>query len=313
MIDPIKSAARIVVRKAYAAKKTAKQALKAFIPEPSHARQVARMQELTRRGAIIQAERFTQSDVIWVCFPKSGSTWLELMLTKYFVERYNAAVRGRDIYPISKMLPSVATIQRTHDDDVHLKPVERFETDKSKYRSKRVLFLARDPRDLLVSYFFEYTKKKEYLAAGELPFTGMIDDFVHHHIGGLRTIVRFYNIWAENVGVPREFNLITYENLHADARGELTRVVKMLDSNEVDPACVEKAVAFGTFENMRQLEERSEFLSINPHVKRGDFEGYKVRRGKVAGYVDYLSSQSVAECDRIIRSELSDYFAFYKR
>jgi hypothetical protein len=311
MTNPIKRLAVSLVLKTHSA---AKQALKPFIPEPSHEQQVARAREGTRRGALIQAEHFSQSDVIWVRFPKSGSTWLEVMLTKYFFERYQLdSIHVRDLHPITRSMPSLATIVRTHDDDIHLKPVEQFETDKSKYRDKGVLFLARDPRDLLVSYFFEYTKKKEYLAAGEPPYTGTIDDFVHHHIGGLRTIVRFYNIWAENVTVPREFHLLTYENLQADTRGELARVLKLLDKSEIDTDCLDKAIAFGGFDNMRQLEERSApGLTLNPHVKLGDTEGYKVRKGKVGGYVEYLSPASVATCDRIIDEELSDYFGFYK-
>jgi hypothetical protein len=311
MTHPIKRLAVSLVLKTHS---VAKQALKPFIPEPSYAEQVARAREGTRRGALIQAEQFKHSDIIWVCFPKSGSTWLEVMLTQYFVERYHVdSIEVRDVHAITRAMPSLATIVRTHDDDIHLKPVDQFETDKSKYRDKRVLFLARDPRDLLVSYFFEYTKKKEYLAAGEPPFTGTIDDFVHHHIGGLRSIVRFYNIWAENVAVPREFHLLTYEKLQADTRGELTRVLRLLDNSAIDPQCVDKAVSFGAFDNMRQLEERSApGLTLNPHVKLGDTEGYKVRKGKVGGYGDYLSPASVATCDRIIDEELSDYFGFYK-
>jgi sulfotransferase family protein len=301
VIEQIKTVVKFTTRKM---RTVAKNVVKPFIHELSDAERAGR----------VQRERFEQSDLIWICFPKSGSTWLEVMLTHYFVKRYGAMTeRVRDLYPISCTLPSVAVTVRTHDDDPHLKTVDQFETDKSKYRHKRVLFLARDPRDILVSYYFEYTKKKEYIAAKQLPFNGSIDDFIHHNIGGLRAIIRFYNIWAEHVDVPREFNIITYESIRANPREELCRVLEIIDSNPIDPACVENAVAFGAFDNMRQLEERSApGLVLNPHVTIGDIEGYKVRRGKVSGYIDYLSQRSIAECDSIVRSELSDYFVFYK-
>ena len=133
---------------------------------------------------------------------------------------------------------------------------------------------------MLVSYFFEYTKKKEYLAAGEPPFTGTIDDFVHHRIGGLRSIVRFYNIWAENVAVPREFHLLTYEDLQADTRGELTRVLKLLDNSGIDPQCVDKAVSFGAFDNMRPRGTQRARAHPQSARQAGRYPGLQGPQGK---------------------------------
>ena len=272
--------------------------------------------QLSPEARIAQAlqARFKEAELILVCFPKCGSTWIEVMLTQYLVARYHLATDvTRDLYRITKQLPSTAITWRTHDDDPHLKPAAKFETDKSGYAQKRVLLLVRDPRDVLVSYFFEYTKKKEYLAAGRPPFIGTIDDFVHHDIGELRAIIGFYNIWAGNTDVPREFSLITYEGLHRDAAGEVKRVLELIDDNGVDQACLEQAVAFGAFDNMRKLEERnSPGLRLNPNVQLGDTEGYKTRKGKVSGYKDYLSPATILEVDRIIRDELSDFYHFYK-
>jgi hypothetical protein len=275
-----------------------------FAARPSPEEQVARALQ----------QRFDSSEVILVCFPKCGSTWLEIMLTQYLIGRYGATARGvRDLHDVSKTLPSVAVTWRTHDHEPHLKTAERFETDKTEYAQKHVIFLVRDPRDVVVSYFFEYTKKKEYLAAGEPPFTGTIDDFVYHKIGGLRAVVRFFNIWAENRGTPREFSLLTYEDLHRNTVAEVTRIADIIDRNPIDPACIEKAVTFGAFENMRKLEEQNApGLRLNPNVRLGDTEGYKVRKGKIAGYRDYLSAHTIAEAEQIIRGELSDFYHFYK-
>jgi hypothetical protein len=266
------------------------------------------------QSARVLQERFDRSEVIFVCFPKCGSTWLEVILTQYLVRRYGVTAEGiRDLHRVSHKLPNVKVTTRTHDDDPHLKTVDRFETDKSIYKDKGVLLLVRDPRDVVVSYFFEYTKKKEHLSAGEPPFLGTVDDFMHHKIGGLRAIIRFYNIWAEKRQVPRDFVMVTYEDLHKDTMGEISRLLRYLDKNPVDETVLAEAVAFGRFDNMRALEEKgTPGLRLNPNVQLSDTEGYKVRKGKVGGYSDYLSPASTAEADRIVREELSDFFSFYK-
>jgi hypothetical protein len=42
--------------------------------------------------------------------------------------------------------------------------------------------------------------------------------------GSLASMLRYYNVWAAQRTVPREFKLVRYEDMHADAPGELRRV-----------------------------------------------------------------------------------------
>jgi hypothetical protein len=235
-------------------------------------------------------------------------------MTQYFMRRYGVDTEGvRDLHRISQKVPSIAVTWRTHDDDPHLKPAEQFETDKSAYASKRVLFLVRDPRDVVVSYFFDYTKKKDHVAAGQPEFTGTMDEFFHNKVGGLRAVIRFLNIWAENTRVPKEFLMITYEDLQKDTLGQSRRAIAFLDKNPIDDALLKEAIAIGSFDSMKKLEqENAPGLRRNPNVDPADPDGYKVRRGKIGGFRDYLSAAGAEEAEQIMRAELSDFYACYK-
>ena len=62
----------------------------------------------------------------------------------------------------------------------------------------------RDPRDVLVSYYFQYTRRERVSErANDAQFDGTISDFIRQDIGALKSIVAFYNIWIRNRTVPR--------------------------------------------------------------------------------------------------------------
>jgi hypothetical protein len=80
-----------------------------------------------------------------------------------------------------------------------------------------VIFLARDPRDVIVSSFFEMKNRGRLF--GEDPyeqrqavFDGSLQEFIERRVGGFDTLLAYYSIWAQNrnalravFGVPRSF------------------------------------------------------------------------------------------------------------
>jgi hypothetical protein len=69
---------------------------------------------------------------------------------------------------------------------------------------------------------------------------------------------------------------------------------------------IEEAVAFGSFDNLQELERRGFFhqggLTLrNPQ----DPESFKVRRAKVGGFKDYFTEAQVAELEELVRRRLS--------
>ena len=99
----------------------------------------------------------------------------------------------------------------------------------------------------------------------------------------------------------KERGLGSYEELHADPRKALREVLGFLHVSDVGDALVNDAVEFSRFDNMKKLEQQRRFASSRMQPGRdGSREGRKVRRGKVGGYVDHLSREDVAYCNRLI-------------
>lgn len=269
-------------------------------------------------NASLWDERFNQYclfqavDAFLISYPKCGRTWLRALLGKYVL----GARREGDpleLFELTRSLPDFCTLEVSHDDYPHWKSCNKIFTNKKAYAGKKVIFLVRDPRDVLVSYYFQYTKRGDKYQANDKDFDGSISNFIRHDIGGLRSLVSFYNVWAANRNVPSGFLLVTYENMQRDTRGNLLDIVAFLDWPKRDAAFVDDVVSFGSFENMRKLEETNALNSARLRPPRdNDPEGFKVRRGKVGGYTDYLTKDDIRYIDEYVDQNMDEQFSFYK-
>ncbi len=260
----------------------------------------------------VQYLRFFQLDAFILSYPKCGRTWLRMLLGLYVMGE-NGDGDPLEILGLTQSKPDFATLEMSHDDFPHIKPYDMMSTNKKAYQGKKVVLLVRDPRDVVVSYYFQYTLRGDKKSAKDESFDGTMSDFLFHNIGGLPSIVRFYNTWAENKDVPGDFLLLTYEDMKSDAAGALATTARFLGWPERAPGFVEQVVEFSRFENMRKLEESNALNNVRLRPpKDGNPEGFKVRKGKVGGYREYFSDQEIAEIDAYIDTHLSDFYAMYK-
>jgi hypothetical protein len=216
-----------------------------------------------------------------------------------------------ELMRLAAIRPGLPRLSISHDDYPHWKPVDEIVADKAAYRGKRVVFLVRDPRDVIVSNYFQHRKRGDSELAND-SFDGSLADFIRHPIGGIPTIVKFYNVWAASQGVPESFLLQRYEDYHAAPRAAFQALLQSLTLPELGPAALDNAVAYGKFDNMRRLEETNALNNARLMAPEdGDPEGFKTRKGKVGGYRDYLSPADVAWIDSYLRDNLAPLYRDY--
>ena len=88
------------------------------------------------------------------------------------------------------------------------------------------------------------------------------------------------------------FSLIRYEDLRAAPTEQFRDLLTLLGEQAPDVTTFERALEFSRFENMQKLEAAGAFDSniLHPGDVR-DPESFKVRRGKIGGYREYLSAE----------------------
>jgi len=246
-----------------------------------------------------------RADVALLSFPKAGRTWLRALLVRALAEHFGVTPAGPlDLRSLAARDVRIPRIRLKHDDAPQLKTAAELVSEKDEYRDVRVVLLVRDPRDLVVSTYFQMTRR-------EGRYRGDLASFLRCPRGSLTTILEFFNIWARNTTVPRDFRLIRYEDLHRDPVRELRGVLEFAGLRGVAPAVLESAVSYASFENLHRLEAGGEIDTgrLRPGDP-SDLESFKTRRGIIGGFRDYLNAEQIAWLDRRIAAELDPLYRY---
>ncbi len=117
-------------------------------------------------------------DSFVISFPSCGRTWLRILLGNYLLG--DDVGNPLDIRKITQTRGDCLTTAFTHDDEPHKKPFTMIQEDKSYYADRNVILLVCDPRDIVVSYYFEYMRRGGKELANESNYSGTLSDFVWH-------------------------------------------------------------------------------------------------------------------------------------
>lgn len=259
-----------------------------------------RIKQLVRRQVRNIAENFGISNILgWevdgikvyiISYPKSGRTWLRTLLGKALCDYYKIdekfLLETQLLSRQAKVLPTIFS----HD----MRGSElwnELDTNKSRYHSKKIVFLVRQPHDVIVSFYF-HTKNRTQ------KFKGSISEFIRDEKRGIKKLLNFNKIWYENQHNVQDFLLIRYEDLHKDTASCLSNLLKFIAAEDVPLSSIENAVEFCKFENMKKKEALNQFKDrrLSPKDSQ-DENSYKVRKGKVGGYVDHLSKEDIEYID----------------
>jgi hypothetical protein len=262
-----------------------------------------------------------RTDAYLISYPKCGRTWLRLLIGRAIVTHYILPEKEDYLFLRTYDWPrsDIPVITVVHDDRPMLKTPEELEHSKRRYHDKQVIFLVRDPRDVVVSSYYEM--KKRGLMFGENPyeqrqpvFNGTLAEFIDRREGGFETILEFYRIWANSREIPAGFLLVRYEDLKLNAEGELRRILDFLGLKEISSATIAEAVNYASFENMRKMEQAGKFSSgaLKPGDK-DDPESFKTRKGKVGGYKEALSAGEIARLNEKMALKLPDFYGYLQK
>ena len=249
--------------------------------------------------------------------PKSGNTWLKVMISRLYQLRYNlpeSKLINTDEF--ARKIPAIPRLAATNGYYSYEGEVGKLlavgAADNS-LRQKPVLFLARNPIDIAVSWYHQFTKRQSR-AKQEL-INHFIDhpidrhsvqmwEFVRHSDIGLPCLIEYQNTWARNVEALDKGLLVKYEELRADPVPTLQKIIELMGESFTQEE-IRAAVEWGSFENLQKLETSGTFSQGGMKlVDANDPSTFKVRRGKVGGYRDDFPPEQVAELEALVRDNI---------
>ena len=218
-----------------------------------------------------------------VSFPKSGRTWLRALLGAAEAHRRGANVEVEVARWLAQEVPILAGggVLFTHGlSDAPDEPDEHLDLFQRYVGGHRRLFLVRDPRDVVVSYYHQKVQREDRPAG----VPGSLAEFVRHPRWGIDRICAFLVACRRGL---REGSgpamLLTYEELHADTAGSLARAVAFFGAADTSPEGLRAAVEYASFENLHRLE-----VASTPEI---DPEARKTRKGRVGTHREELAAE----------------------
>src|SRR5437667_5223499 len=246
----------------------------------------------TRRNFSSRASALSGGEVIILSVPKSGRTWIRAFLCAYFCKRHGLEFTLR---PARYNQPGFPRFIFSHDLFEHRTKGDLWDRLRGKYlvprrelgRSK-IILLARDPRDCFVSLYLQLTRRDPNapLKLRKKSVSEMLRD----RRFGVRAIINAMNDWINEFSGRDNFTLVRYEALRSSPGEHFRDLLAVLGEAAPDATIFQEALDFSRFDNMQKLEAAGAFDSniLHPGDVR-DPESFKVRRGKVGGYREYLS------------------------
>src|ERR1051325_11387424 len=247
-----------------------------------------------RRNFSSRARELSGGDVIILSIPKSGRTWLRPFLCAYSCRRFGLEFTLR---PGRYDLPGFPRVVFSHDLFEHRTKGDRWDRVRGKYlvpqrelKRAKIIVLARDPRDCFVSLYLQLTRRDPN-APPKLREKS-VSEMLRDEKFGMRAIISTMNRWLNEFSDGDNFTLVRYEALRAAPAEHFRDLLGVLGEVSPDANIFQEALEFSRFENMQKLEAAGAFDSniLHPGDVR-DPESFKVRRGKVGGYREYLSAR----------------------
>ncbi|MBN8197314.1 sulfotransferase domain-containing protein [Thalassospira povalilytica] len=230
-------------------------------------------------------------DTFLVEFPKSGITWLTFLIASVNLQK-SGIERQPTFFAINDLVPDIHVSR-------HLPPPlpfpdMRFIKSHAGYNPlySKVIYLVRDPRDVMVSYY-AFARKLGW-------YNGSLHDMIKDPQFGIKAWVAHANSWLDETKPSVSFNVIRYEDLQANAGGVLKRIYSLLGYS-IEDEIIGRAVDLASFSAMKENEA---FCSENNPTLPADFKF--VREGG-SSYKAEISKEDIDFIEKVAGETMSAF------
>jgi hypothetical protein len=231
--------------------------------------------------------RVFPDDVFLVSYPKSGNTW-----TRFLIANLVFPEKQPDFANINELIPDPEGLSKRHLENMprprYIKSHQYFDP-----RYKKLIYIVRDPRDVVLSEFHFDIKRRAI--SEDYPLQQFVSRFVRGELN------HPYGTWGENAASwfytrrqGPQFLLVRYESLQSQAIDEMEKIAEFLGVS-ADPERIAFAIQQSSADRMRELEKKQGMLWSSTRETRQDKPF--VRAAKAGGWKNELPEASVAEIE----------------
>ena len=258
------------------------------------------------RAYVLNRFKDVEPDTYYTSYPKCGRTWVRHMLRRYL--EISGANPERKEVPFCLSYGNDRIIRFEHGKgDWVPAPLRKDQLifDVEKYKDKKLIFMVRNPGDVMVSSFY-HLKFRDKIYKGEL------EKLIRHPLVGVEKIITFMNVMVANRNKAKDSLLLYYEDFHNDSYKEFSKILGFLEI-PINKDLIDQVVKETDFNTMKEKEQKGAFNE--PWMKsgsRGSDNSMKVRKGKIGGYLEEMKKDDIEYVNRLIKEKMvPELFAYY--
>lgn len=232
-------------------------------------------------------------DIYVVSYPKSGATWMDFLLANINL-KMSGIDREVTFYNIHSLIPDVHFTRKIKEDALPF-PGSRMIKSHSvlNLNYKNVIYVVRDPRDVLVSYFNFLSTFGNY--------SGGIKEFIRSPNLGINAWCDHVSGWFDCSPIETRFIYIRYENLKSSPQNTLSETYRHLGF-EIDERILADAIASSSFERMKTLEMKYDYGGRDFAENIGF-----MRQGKHGGWKSVLDENDIKFINNVAERWLNKF------
>jgi hypothetical protein len=242
---------------------------------------------VTKRQPAARGLTVYPDDTFLVSFPRSGNTWTRFLVCNL--------INPDDPVNFAQLESRIPEIYDVTDRALRAFPRPRIIKSHECFdpRYKKIVYIVRDPRDVLISYY-EFQLKRRVISE-ELSLEDFVPRFIESEIEPKTGSWRDHVVsWTATRGGQKNFLLLRYEDMLADTQKESTKIAAFLGLDS-SPERIARAVALSSADRMRKLEKEQSRQWKETKKTRQDKPF--VRKAASGGWKSILSERSVAQLE----------------
>jgi hypothetical protein len=232
-----------------------------------------------------------EDDTFVVSYPKSGNTWIRFLIGNIY--------HRSETITFSNIEEKVPDIYHHSDRSLLKLPRPRILKSHESYdaRYPRVIYVVRDPRDVVVSYYHYLIKMRAIDES--YPMGRFVEQFIAGEWDWCGSWRGNVESWLQGSSANDDFLLLRYEDMLSSTFEAVERIALFL-GKELSEQDIQLAIDASSFDRMRSLEQEDagEWKAIRSGRRDKPF----MRSGKAEGWRSTLAPE---HADRI-RTEWGD-------
>ncbi|XP_030012830.1 amine sulfotransferase-like [Sphaeramia orbicularis] len=247
------------------------------------------------------------SDVFVVTYPKSGTIWMQQILLLLEAKGDVTAINKFSNYSNADLVPWIEVIGTREAFITAPSPrfrvthlLHQFMPLALRQKKGKVIYIARNPKDVLVSYF--YFHKLATMLETPKDFDDFFEKFMRGDVFGGRWFDHIKTWYSHKDDMNILF--ITYEEMIQNLQSAVERISLFLGKELTDEQLA-SVVEHSTFKNMRKIpqanyEQVSDDL-LNHHV------GTFMRKGTIGDWKNHFTVAQNERFDEVFQKEMKDF------